>query len=75
MAQRPTADSLPCLFCGKGFRNLRSLTTHLDIDHEKWIDAVMTRMGLTSPAQYPIQEYRLALAQALLVEDLPTPEE
>ncbi len=56
-------------------RGLRALTMHLDIDHESWIDAVMTRLGLACPAQYPIEEYRLAIAQALLGQQIPHPED
>ena len=73
MAQKPVNDSLPCLFCGKAFRSVRALTTHLDIDHESWIDAVMTRLGLSCPERYPIEEYRLALAEALLGQQIPHP--
>lgn len=66
---------MPCLFCGKGFRSLRGLTAHLDVHHATWVQMVMTRLGLVSPSQYPVEEYRQALAQALLAEDLPAPGE
>jgi len=64
MAQNPTRGPLPCLLCGKGFRTTRALTTHLDYEHENWVDIVMRRLGLSCPREYPIQEYRLALAEA-----------
>ncbi len=64
MAQKTVHGSLPCLLCGKSFRTSYSLTTHLDCEHENWVDIVMRRLGLSCPAEYPIQEYRLALAEA-----------
>jgi len=74
MAQQPSRGALPCLFCGKAFRSLRRLTVHLDTNHETWVDEVMTHLGLDSPAAYPVEEYRQALAEALVEQQLPTPE-
>ena len=65
MAHRPSPGTLPCLFCGQAFRDSHLLTTHLDLSHDKWVEAVMVRLGLPSPPQYPIEEYRRALAEAL----------
>lgn len=64
MAQKNGHSSLPCLFCGRAFRTARSLTTHLDFEHETWVDVVMSRLGLPCPTEYPIQEYRRALAES-----------
>ena len=65
MAQKPAPGTLPCLFCGQAFHDSHSLTTHLDLSHEKWVDVVMVRLGLPTPPHYPIEEYRRALAEAL----------
>jgi hypothetical protein len=64
MARKATSGALPCLLCGRGFRTPHALTTHLDYEHADWVDTVMRRLGLSCPAEYPIQEYRLALAEA-----------
>jgi hypothetical protein len=72
MAQRPTpTGSLPCLFCGAAFGNSLLLTMHLDMTHERWVDIVMQRLGLPSPGEYPIDEYRRALAEAFIVQERP----
>ena len=64
MAQTQTTGPLPCLFCGKLHRNAGSLTQHLDIAHQGWVQHVLDRVGLNSPPEYPIEEYRRAVAQA-----------
>jgi len=74
MAQQPGPGTLPCLFCGEAFRSLRALTVHLDGSHETWVHQVMTRLGLASPTVYPVEEYREALAEALVQQQLPAPE-
>ncbi len=71
MAHKLARGAMPCLFCGKAFRNSRALTTHLDLDHKHWVQIVMSRLGLASPVKYPVQEYRRALAEALVAEQLP----
>lgn len=74
MARKPGPGALPCSFCGKGFRSLRDLTTHLDTSHETWVHLVMSRIGLPAPDEYPIEEYRRALAEALVQQQFPAPE-
>lgn len=66
MAQKPLPGRMPCLFCGKTYRDSGTLTVHLDSRHQKWVDVVLERLGLPSPHQYPIQEYRRALAEAFV---------
>ena len=74
MAQKPSPGPLPCLFCGKAFRNSLSLTAHLDLTHENWVTFVMDRLGMPAPEAYPIEEYRRALAEVLVGESLPATE-
>lgn len=64
MARKIAEGTLPCLLCGEAFRSPHALTQHLDCEHENWVDVVMRRLGLSCPTEYPIQEYRLALAEA-----------
>ncbi len=73
MAQKSAHGTLRCLFCGKPFRNLGTLTAHLDIGHRGWVCRVMSRIGLPSTQEYPIFEYRRALAEALVHKQLRAP--
>lgn len=73
MAQEAQPGKLPCLFCGKNYRDSGTLTVHLDAAHSQWVDVVLERLGLPSPPNYPIREYRRALAEAFVgrVDELP----
>lgn len=73
MAQKLAHGTCRCLFCGKAFRNLSTLTSHLDIGHRGWVCRVMRRVGLPSSEVYPIVEYRRALADALVHKHLQVP--
>lgn len=64
MAHKPLPGRLPCLFCGRTYRDSGTLTVHLDSTHGNWVDVVLERLGLPSPDKYPIDEYRRALAEA-----------
>lgn len=66
MAQKPIPDRMPCLFCGRTYRDSGTLTLHLDSTHGNWVDVILERLGLPSPKQYPIREYRRALAEAFV---------
>jgi hypothetical protein len=64
MAQKPRSERLPCLFCGQTYASTAKLTAHLDTAHQNWVKVVLERLGLSSPAEYPVPEYRRALAKA-----------
>ena len=66
MARRPSPGTLPCLYCGELFPDSGALTTHLDVAHENWVKSVLTELGLSCSDQYPVEEYRRALAEAFL---------
>ena len=73
MAHTPLPGRLPCLFCGRTYRDSGTLTVHLDTTHTNWVDVILERLGLPSPNKYPIPEYRRALAEAFVgrVETVP----
>ena len=68
MAQTHSNGSLPCLFCGKLYRSAITLTQHLDVSHQGWVKTVLDRVGLSCPDDYPVEEYRRAVAQAFACE-------
>jgi hypothetical protein len=70
MAHKPLVGQLPCLFCNRTFHGADALTVHLDTEHQDWVDVVLERLGLPSPAKYPIVEYRRALAEAFAAGDM-----